>query len=44
MGSLYTQLKNGRISEVEMIYTGKIAKLDVKFVTTAGIKVFLQAS
>lgn len=38
MGSLYTQLKNGRISEVEMIYTGKVAKYDVKTVTTAGIK------
>jgi len=38
MGSLYTQLRNGRISEVEMIYTGKIEKMDVKLVTTAGIK------
>ena len=38
MGSLYTQLKNGRISEVEMIYTGKIGRFDVKPITTAGIK------
>ncbi|NLU11407.1 MAG: phosphoglycerate dehydrogenase [Tepidanaerobacter acetatoxydans] len=38
MGSLYTQLKNGRISEVEMIYTGKITRFDVKPITTAGIK------
>jgi len=38
MGSFYTQLKNGRISEVEMIYSGKVARFDVKPVTTAGIK------
>ncbi|NLZ53138.1 MAG: phosphoglycerate dehydrogenase [Thermoanaerobacteraceae bacterium] len=38
MGSTYTQLKNGRISEVEMIYSGKIARFDVKPITTAGIK------
>lgn len=38
MGSTYGQLKNGRISEVEMIYTGKVARLDVKPITTAGIK------
>jgi len=38
MGSIFTQLKNGRISEVEMIYSGKIAKFDVKPITTAGIK------
>lgn len=38
MGSIYTQLKNGRISEVEMIYFGKIARFDVKPITTAGIK------
>ncbi|WP_422443994.1 phosphoglycerate dehydrogenase [Thermoanaerobacterium sp. DL9XJH110] len=38
MGSFYTQLRNGRIREVEMIYTGKIEKMDVKLVTTAGIK------
>ena len=38
MGSIYTQLKNGRISEVEMIYSGKIARFDVKPITTAGIK------
>ena len=38
MGSIYTQLKNGRISEVEMIYSGKIAKYEVKPITTAGIK------
>ncbi|MDK2879254.1 MAG: D-3-phosphoglycerate dehydrogenase / 2-oxoglutarate reductase [Thermoanaerobacteraceae bacterium] len=38
MGSFYTQLRNGRISEVEMIYTGKIERMDVKMITTAGIK------
>lgn len=38
MGSFYTQLRNGRISEVEMIYTGKLKELDVKLITTAGIK------
>ncbi|MDN5313582.1 MAG: D-3-phosphoglycerate dehydrogenase / 2-oxoglutarate reductase [Thermoanaerobacteraceae bacterium] len=38
MGSFYTQLRNGRISEVEMIYTGKIERMDVKLITTAGIK------
>lgn len=38
MGSVYTQLKNGRISEVEMIYSGKVAQFDVKPITTAGIK------
>lgn len=38
MGSTYTQLKNGRISEVEMIYYGKVARFDVKPITTAGIK------
>jgi len=38
MGSTYTQLKNGRISEVEMIYSGKIARFEVKPITTAGIK------
>lgn len=38
MGALYTQLRNGRISEMEMIYTGKIEKMDVKMITTAGIK------
>ena len=35
MGSVYAQLKNGRISEVEMIYTGRVARLDVKPITTA---------
>ncbi|KXG78025.1 D-3-phosphoglycerate dehydrogenase [Fervidicola ferrireducens] len=38
MGCLYTQLKNGRIQEVEMIYGGRLANMDVKLVTTAGIK------
>jgi len=38
MGSIYTQLKNGRISEVEMIYSGKVGKFDVRPITTAGIK------
>jgi D-3-phosphoglycerate dehydrogenase len=38
MGDMYSQLKNGRISEVEMIYTGKVGRLDVKPITTAGIK------
>lgn len=38
MGSLYTQLKNGRISEVEMIYSGKVTKFDVKPITVAAIK------
>lgn len=38
MGSFYTQLKNGRISEVEIIYTGKIERADVKPITTAAIK------
>lgn len=38
MGAFYTQLRNGRIKEVEMIYTGKIERLDVKLVTTAGIR------
>ncbi|HHW03479.1 MAG TPA: phosphoglycerate dehydrogenase [Thermoanaerobacterales bacterium] len=38
MGSFYTQLRNGRICEVEMIYTGKIERMDVKLVTTAAIK------
>src|SRR5690606_153429 len=38
LGSFYVQLRNGRIQQVEMIYTGRIAKMDVKPITTAGIK------
>lgn len=38
MGDMYSQMRNGRISEVEMIYTGKAEKLDIKPITTAGIK------
>lgn len=38
MGCLYTQLKNGRLLEVEMTYGGRLANMDVKLITTAGIK------
>jgi D-3-phosphoglycerate dehydrogenase len=38
MGSFYVQLKNGRVSEVEMIYEGNLERMNVKPVTTAGIK------
>ena len=38
MGSLYTQLKNGRISEVEITYTGKVGRFDIKPITTSAIK------
>lgn len=38
MGCFYIQLRNGRVSEVEMIYAGKIASLDVKLVTMSAIK------
>ncbi|MGI6485800.1 MAG: phosphoglycerate dehydrogenase [Tepidanaerobacteraceae bacterium] len=38
MGDMYSQMKNGRIRELEMVYTGKAGKLNVKPITTAGIK------
>jgi len=38
MGNFYIQLKNGRVSEVEMIYSGKIERMDVKLVTMSAIK------
>jgi len=38
MGDFYIQLKNGRVSEVEMIYSGKIEGMDVKLVTMSAIK------
>lgn len=38
LGSFYVQLRNGRINQIEMIYTGRIGKRDVKPITTAGLK------
>lgn len=38
LGSFYVQLRNGRIRQIEMIYTGRIAKKDVKPITTSALK------
>lgn len=38
LGLLYTQLKNGRIKEIELTFQGRIEKFDVNPITTSCIK------